>query len=260
MKANMADKKKVKGKNMVPRKIAFIGAAVILIISFGFGTLFGSVTNLGGWFADDDQNEDFEAAKPQLEQQLVQEKEQELITQHLNELEQESDIQIDLEDFDQMDEDTAVATVNGEEIREAEVLELEQQQKQQLEMSGMDPDSEEAKQMMEEIRPQILDNIITNTLLSQKAEEAGIVVDENEINEQYQMFAQQFGGEEEMEQAMEQEGMSSQDLKQEIAEQLLIQNYSKKYIEENLDEDELDFSEEELRELYELQQQEMQLQ
>lgn len=256
------------GKKGNPRKSLYIILAAVLLIGFVLGSAFGGALDVAGWFGNGEPGEveevndeiSFEEAKPQLEQQLRQEKEQEIIMQHLDDLIEASDVETNLDVIGEGDEEAAVATVNGEEIKKEELLEMEEQEKQQLMMMGMDPESEEAAQMIEERRPEILDNLIANTVLLQKVEEEGISISDERVEEEYQQYAEQVGGEEMLKEQLEQAGFTKEEFKQEIAEQLPIQTYVENYIEENLDEEDLEFTEEELRELFEEQQQQMQQQ
>ena len=250
----MANEKKISPKTM-SRKIGYIIIAAVLVVGFGFGTIFGTAVNMRGWFGNGAVDEGFEQARPQLEQQLIQEKENELLSEHLDALREESDIEIFLEAFDPQEPDAVIAVVNQEEIRTEDLMEVEEIEKQQMAMMGMDPEDPQTAQMIEEMRPEILDSVIINTILMQKVKEAGIQVSDQEIEDQYQMFAQQFGGEEMLEQTLAQEGITRQDLEQQIYEQLALQAYAEKYLEENLDPQALDFTEEELRALYDMQQQ-----
>lgn len=251
-----------------PSKKLYIIMAAVLVAGVAIGSAFGGLVDVAGWFGNGEPEEvgqvgemdDFEEVKPQLEQEMRQEKEQEVIMQHLDELREASDIETNLDVIGEGDESAAVATVNNEEITKEEFLEVEEQEKQQLMMMGMDPESEEAEQMMGEMRPQILENLIANTVLMQRVEEEGIEVSEEDVEDQYQQYVEQVGGEEMLEQQMEQAGMTKEDFKQEIAEHLPVQIYVESYLEENLDEEELEFTEEELRERYEEQQQQMEQQ
>jgi FKBP-type peptidyl-prolyl cis-trans isomerase (trigger factor) len=250
------------GETRKSRKKLYTIMVAVLVMGFVLGSLFGSTVDVTAWFGKGEPGDveteggnDFEEAKPLLEQQLRQEKEQEIIKQHLDDLRDAADVETNLDDIGESVENLVVASVNGEEIMKEELLELEEKEKQQLMMMGLDPESDEVAQMMEEARPQILENLIVNVLLMQKIEEEGISASEEKVEEQYQQYVEQFGGEEMLEQQLEQAGITKDELMQEIVKQLSIQNYIKNYLAENLNEDELNFSEEELRELYEAQQQ-----
>lgn len=253
------EEKEKKPRNNLP----FIVVAV-LIVGFALGSIFGSAYDITNWLGNSENDNllanGFEEARPHLEQHLQQQKEQELIMEHLDDLIDASEVDINLDVIGEGDKSAAVAIVNGEEIKKEELLEYEDRERQQLAGMGIDPESDEAAAMIEESRSEILDNLITNTVLMQKVEAAGIDVDEEKIDEQYQELADQFGGEEMLEQQLAQAGMEKEDLRQQIAEQLPLQTYVENYLDEVLDEDELQFSEEELRELYEMQQQQMQQQ
>jgi len=253
---------------MFNKKIVMIIAAV-LVVGFAFGAFFGGGVGLTDWGEDEepaditdapgDEN-GFEEAKPQLEQQLKQQKEQEILMGHVDELREDAEVETHLDVVGEGDESAVVATVDGEEILKEELLAMEEQQKQQLAMQGLDPDSEEADQMMEEMRPDLLENIVMIALLEQKAQKEDITVEDDEVDEYYQQFAQQAGGEEMLEEQLEEADITEEELKSDIADQMLIEQYMDHYIVENVPEDELEFSEEELRDLYEQQQQQMEQQ
>ncbi len=250
------------------QKSYIIVVVVLLVVGLAFGSLFGGAADLFARLGNGEQGDvgqisgeiSFEEAKPRLEQELRQRKENEILMQHLDDLIVASNIEISLDVIGTGDEGAVVAMVNREEIKKEELLALEEQEKQQLVMMGLDPESEEAAQMMEQMRPQILDNLIANKVLMQKIEEDGVSASEVQVEEHYQQYAAQFGGEEMLEQQLEQAGLTKDDLKQEIYEQLPIQIYVENYLAENLSEDELVFPESELKELYEAQQQQMELQ
>lgn len=248
-------------------KLYLIGAIALVIgLALG-GILFGNLTDaIGGLTAPEDGETDngndngFEEAKPQIEEMLRQEKENELIMSHVEDLQESSDVEVDDEAIESGDSDSVIATVNGEEILKEQFTMLEQQQIQQMEMQGMDPDSEEMSDMLEQQRDQIIDNLVITNLLIQQADNEGISVDDEEVDEQYREFASQFGGEEAMEEQLEAEGVTAEELKSELYEQLQIQNYLDQYLDQELDEEDLEFSEDELREVYEAQQEQMQMQ
>jgi len=145
-----------------------------------------------------------------------------------------------------------VATVNGEEIYEDELnmmVEQElQQEMQQLQMQGIEMPEEDMAQRREALKRQSMEILIVLTLLSQKVEEEGITADEAEVDTEYDQMAEQFGGEEMLEQQMDMAGSSPGELRDEIADSLAIQEYFESYMEEQ--EEEIDFTEEELREVY----------
>lgn len=253
---------------MFDKKIVIIIAAV-LVVGFVFGAFWGGGAGLADWANEDEPSDivdapsdetGFEEVRPQLEQHLRQQREQEILMDHVDELRDDAEVETHLDVLGEGDESAVVATVNGNEILKEELLAMEEQQTQQLAMQGLDPDSEEADQMMEEMRPDLLDNIVMVTLLELKAQEEGITVEDDSLDEYYQQLIQQAGGEEMLEQQLEEAGITEESLKSDIAEQLLVEQYMEQYIAENVSEDEFEFSEEELKELYEQQMQQQQQQ
>ncbi len=253
---------------MFNKKVVMIIAAV-LVVGFAIGAFFGGGAGLIDPAEDDDpagvanapgEENGFEEAKPQLEEQLRQQRENEILMEHVEDLREQGDVEAHLDVVGDGDESAVVATVNEEEVLKEELMMMEEQQIQQLAMQGMDPESEEAEQMMEEMRPGLLDNIIAVTLLEQEAQDEGIAVGEDEVDEYYQQLTQQAGGNEMLEEQLEEAGISEDELKSDISEQLLIELYMEEYIEKSVTEDEFEFSEDELRDLYEQHQQQMQQQ
>ncbi len=207
----------------------------------------------------EDEAEGFEQARPHLEQQLQQQRQDELLMDHIEELRDMAEVETNLDDPVDADGKMVVAVVNGEHIYDDDLRQMEQQELQQLTMMGLDPDSEEAQQMIEQFRPQILENLIAVTLIKQASVEAGIEVSEDEVEAEFQQYAQQTGGEEALQQQLDEIGLSLDDLKDEIRQQLPTQKYLEQFLSEHLSDEDLQFSEEELREAYEqqLRQQEM---
>ncbi|MCF7945648.1 MAG: SurA N-terminal domain-containing protein [Spirochaetia bacterium] len=201
----------------------------------------------------DSEGDGFEQARPELERQLAQQKQNEVLMEHLGELEAAADITTALDKAASGDQDAVVATVNGEDIPYRELAAMEQQQLQNLMMQGLDPESEQAENYIAQIRPQLLGNLINISLLKQKAEAEGVTAADEQIQQQVQMYIDQFGGEETLKQQLQQAGMTMDDLRNDIADQLPVQLYMEQYVSSVLDDSDLVFSEEELRELYEQQ-------
>lgn len=155
-----------------------------------------------------------------------------------------------LQEMFQEESQEVVATVNGEEITREELEVMLEQQKQQYQMQGMDLDSEEMSDMREQLERQILDSLIANLLMAQAAEEKGISVSEEELEQEYQDLAAQFGGEEELNQQLEAAGITREEIKEDIARTLPAQKYMESYKEENISEEDLEVSEEELKAVY----------
>ena len=130
-----------------------------------------------------------------------------------------------------------VATVNGEEVSRAEFEEALEQEKRQYEMQGIDLDSEEMSDMLKELEQHVLETyFVVPILIEQKAEKRGIEVSEDEIEERYQEYAIQFGGEEQLEEQMEAVEITREELDQDIGRELTIHKYIDQYLEEYLEE------------------------
>lgn len=207
----------------------------------------------------EDEADGFEQARPHLLQELQQQRQDELLMDHIEELRDTAEVETNLDDPVDVDGRMVVAVVNGENIYDDDLRQMEQQELQQLTMMGLDPESDEARQMIEQFRPQILENLISVTLIEQKAAEAGLEASEDEVEAQFQQYVQQTGGEDALQQQLGEIGLSLDDLKNEIRQQLPTQKYLEQYLSEHLSDEDMQFSEEELREAYEhqLQQQEM---
>lgn len=163
------------------------------------------------------------------------------------------------EDSTVVQTDEVVATVNGEEIYKDDFEQVLEQEKMEYQMQGVDLDSEEMSDTLEELEQHVLDNyFIIPTLIKQKAEEEGITVSSEEVEERYQEYVATFGGEEELLQQLEAVNMTREDIDEDIAHELSIQNYLDYYMEQYLEdnpeekvvEDEIEVTTEDLEEYY----------
>ncbi len=113
----------------------------------------------------------------------------------------------------------AVAMVNGEEIPNEKFQDRLDQALEGMEAQGTEVDESQRKQ----VRQVILNQLINEELAAQYAEENGITVSEEEINNQLQQVTQQLGGQEALEQALSQQGMDPSDLDAVLERELLSQ-------------------------------------
>ena len=227
------------------KKIYIVIAGILVV-----GLVAGSALIGFDFNGEEEPDNGFEEVRSQLEQQLRQQKEHEIIMAHLDELRQEAEVETYPEAIEEGEPGDVVLTINGEDILKHSLLDFEHQERQQLAMMGIDPDSEQADQMIEQMMPDIINNLIANTALAQKVKEVGITPNEDDVEQEYQLYVGQAGGEEELEAQLAASGFTLEELREAIAEQLVINTYVAGYIDENLSEDDLDFSDEELRELY----------
>lgn len=194
---------------------------------------------------------DYEQVKPQIEKQLVQEAQNRVITGHLQELRSKAEVQTFPEQAGGDDIEAVVASVNGSEIANKDYLANLNQQMQQYVSMGLDPNSEQAEAIKEQIRPQILESLVNVSLVTQQAEAENISPDTQQVEAQYQSFAAQFGGEQALEEQLDAEGMTKQDLMDDIIRQMSINEYLQQYIEEHADPSDFEFSDEQIRQRYE---------
>jgi len=141
----------------------------------------------------------------------------------------------------QVEEDEVVAVVNDEELTGVEYNTALTQIQGQMQQTGQDPTSEEAA---EQVKTQALDSLVNQTLIMQKAEEANLDATEEEIDEEYNAFQEQFGGEEAMKEALEAQNMEVETLREQIAESIIFE----KYVEEAIPTEEP--TDEEVKEYY----------
>lgn len=134
-----------------------------------------------------------------------------------------------------------VATVNGEEITGAELSErVEQTRSSQLGGQSLSSDQEG------QLREQTLETLINETLIQQAAEEAGITVSDEEINQSLEQVKGQFENEQQFQQQLENNDVTESDLRNRIQRQLLIQ----KYVQQNTDMDSINVTDEEVQQMY----------
>lgn len=103
----------------------------------------------------------------------------------------------------------------------------------------------------EQLRRKVLDDIIAEILLYDEALRRGIEVDDDALQEQFDTLAAQFEDEEELGEYFAQQGVTQQDLKRQIRMQMKMQAVIDEHVEQELDSDQLQVSEEEIRQLYE---------
>lgn len=180
---------------------------------------------------------EFEEMRPELENEVTMQKiQEEIITPRLDDWKEE----LNVKKGEEAGEGIA-AMVNEVEITEEEVEEeLEYMQQQ-----GMMPPDEDQEGM----RDDVIENLVFREVLLQKALEDDIEVEDEAIKEQMdQIEAQiemQFGGQKEFKEILEQDGLTKEELEEQIADDLKISNFIESF------EDEVEVTEEELKEVYE---------
>lgn len=157
----------------------------------------------------------------------------------LEDLEEETDPE-EAMDFMEQDPEEPVAIVNGEEIPNEEL----QNQLAQFEamFAQQDMDEEEGAMMMSQFQGQFLNQIISLRLLTQEADNRGIEEDDEAVQDEIDAIEENFETEEELQQVLESQGLTGEDLIDQARITVLLEEIS----------DEYDVSEDELREEFEM--------
>ncbi len=123
------------------KKTIFMIIAAVLVVGFAFGAIFGGGAVLSDRSENDwveeaepsevvdspDEDNGFEKVRPQLEQQLRQQRENEIVMEHGEELRDQGDIELHLDAVGEDDENAVIAIVNGKEILREELMAIEEQ-------------------------------------------------------------------------------------------------------------------------------------
>ena len=122
-----------------------------------------------------------------------------------------------------------VAMVDGEEISgaayESHFLQAQQNALQQ----GMDVESPAVRA---QIKKEVLDRLIGTELLVQASENNAVVIDDESVEAEYQNIVLQVGSQESLDQQIAQAGMTTEDLRRDILNQLRMQKYLRQQVEE----------------------------
>ncbi len=139
--------------------------------------------------------------------------------------------------------DTVLAVVNGEEITQADIDRRIQDAGQALAAQGINISDPAVRA---QIQPQVLEDTINYTLLKQNAEKEGVVADQNQLDTTFQAIVDQAGGVEQLDTQLAQAGLTSEELKQQLHEQLQIDVY----LSQNIALDDVTVSDEEIQTFY----------
>ena len=146
--------------------------------------------------------------------------------------------------IENQEEGKVVATVNGTEIINSDLDTSIQQFSQAAAVQGVDVTSPDAQV---EIRSQALDVLINTALLKQAATEQGMSVTDEEVTERLETIKADIGGEEVLTERMNELGITTERLQQDIKDELLIQGLlDKVFAEANIE-----VTEEEVATVYE---------
>ncbi|WP_407271214.1 SurA N-terminal domain-containing protein [Radiobacillus sp. PE A8.2] len=119
----------------------------------------------------------------------------------------------------QVEEDEVVAIVNGEEILGAQFNEVSTQIVQSMAQNGQDTsDTETVKQYT-------VDSVVGQTLIMQEAEKQDITVSDEDIENSLEVIRSQYENEEAFTEALESNKYTLESLKEDIEDDLYVQNY-----------------------------------
>ncbi len=144
-----------------------------------------------------------------------------------------------------VDKEEVVALVNEEEISREDFESTMDHIKERYQMQGID--LEENEDMLQETREGVLDQMISETLLLQKAEEYGIEADEEEVEEEAELIRDEFETEEELQEVLAMYNIDVEELEEEIRKSMVIEEL----LSELVNDAKLEFTEAELKERYE---------
>lgn len=139
----------------------------------------------------------------------------------------------------------AVALVNGEEISENEFNSRVAQTESLLAAQGQSAQLEDPT-VRSQMEQQILDQMILETLLLQKAEEQGVSVSSAEVDQEISNLVEQVGGQEAFEAQLNEQNISESQLRSDIEQQLITQQF----LEANVDVNSVEVTDEEARAFY----------
>lgn len=140
-----------------------------------------------------------------------------------------------------------IATVDGTSITHEELENNVEEMKMMYQMQGQEitPDIEN------QLRQSVLNELISEILILNEAKQQGFEVSDEDIEEQYQAIVSQYEDEDQLTEILQQEGMTKQDLEEDISRQLTVQKFLDEHTEKALEEEGIEVSEEDKKTLYE---------
>ncbi|MDQ0339209.1 putative lipoprotein NlpE involved in copper resistance [Caldalkalibacillus uzonensis] len=142
------------------------------------------------------------------------------------------------------DESPSVAIVNGTEISQEQLDAHLEQIKMSYAQFGIDFEGEEGQAMLEQLKEEVLNGLIEQQVLLQAAQSEGYTADPEQVDEALADIKAQFASEEELQEILDSLGFSMEDLREELANELVITQYLDDQI------GEIELSEEEQQEAY----------
>lgn len=137
-----------------------------------------------------------------------------------------------------------VAIVNEEEIKLTEFETLLESKLMGYQQEGLDLNTPEGEQLLEQLRNETLDELINMTVLMQGAEKEGFEASLAQVEEQLQSIKQQFETEEQFEEALALNNISLDELEQQISDQIKMDQFISEKV------GQVSVTEEEMRQFY----------
>lgn len=140
-----------------------------------------------------------------------------------------------------VEEDKVVATVDGKEIKGKDYNSMLVQTQLRYTMSGKDPSDDKVAKSIEE---EVMDNLIGQELLLQKAKDEGFSASEEEVQTELEQIKAQFSTEKELNAALKAQGMTLEKLESQYADIVVVD----KFVNDKIGKPEV--TEEEMRSFY----------
>lgn len=148
-------------------------------------------------------------------------------------------------------ESDVVIKVNGEVVEKSELEEQVEQTFQRMKSRYGDRMKDEKMQetMRKRVRQQVVDQTVEQLILKTNAEKSDVSVSDGEVTEQVKAQKKRFNSEEQFNKAIEKQGMTPEDFRDRVREDLLVQKFLDKKM------GDISVSDEDAREFYESNQQ-----
>ncbi|TKD71974.1 SurA N-terminal domain-containing protein [Pseudalkalibacillus hwajinpoensis] len=121
-----------------------------------------------------------------------------------------------------VEEDKVVATVDGKEIKGKDYNSMLVQTQLRYTMSGKDPSDDKVAKSIEE---EVMDNLIGQELLLQKAKDEGFSASEEEVQTELEQIKAQFSTEKELNAALKAQGMTLEKLESQYADIVVVDKF-----------------------------------
>lgn len=145
--------------------------------------------------------------------------------------------------FFQQSDSATVAIVNGEHISQEEYAIQIEAVTTNASLQGLDVSDPHLQATIQE---QVIENLLNTKVLLQAARDEGIVVEDEMVERAYQTFVEQLGGSEALSAHMETVNLTEENVRDDIASELMIHAY----LEEHISEDSQHVTDEEVHTLY----------